>query len=373
MSLAATLEPIFASAINARITPGGVVAIAEDGVALETLAFGTTAAASDGGQPVTSGTVYDLASLTKPLVTASLAMRAVADGAIELSRHAADLDPWLDHPAAREIEFRHLLGHAAGFPAHLKFFERIFSARSRQAPKKMLLAMAGDVELNDRPGVHALYSDVGYIVLGSLLERIRDEPLDDLFRRTITDPLGLSTLGYLFGDTEGQLSIAPTERAPDRAGELLRGIVHDENARAGIGPFGHAGLFGTADDVLAVAVELNRAIRGDESAIYDTGVAREFITMSAAPNTTWKLGWDTPSEAPAISHAGDLWSRDGFGHLGYTGTSLWLDPVRARAVVILTNRVYCSRSPEPIRDFRRAVMDTIATKLNGRSAQSRMA
>jgi CubicO group peptidase (beta-lactamase class C family) len=153
--------------------------------------------------------------------------------------------------------------------------------------------------------------------------------------------------------------VAPTEVCPRRG--LLQGEVHDENAHAAGGIAGHAGLFSTAGDLARFAAAMNAAVRG-EPGTFEPERARRVATTPSVPGATWRLGWDTPS--PGVSHAGDRWPRDGFGHLAFTGCSIWLDPPRDRAVVLLTNRVHPSRSGSGIRELRRGVMDAVVAALD---------
>jgi CubicO group peptidase (beta-lactamase class C family) len=235
--------------------------------------------------------------------------------------------------------------------------------------------MAAGTPPEAAPGARALYSDLGYVILGFAIERLTGVRQDRAVAALVTGPLGMRDTFYVDLDdparppargparpAEPSLSpdgrpvrIAPTEVCPYRG--LVHGEVHDDNAHAGGGVFGHAGLFGTAGDVARFAAAMVRAAAGQAVAGFAPEVVRRFFRTPAAPGTTWRLGWDTPSTTPGISHAGDAWPRTGVGHLGFTGTSMWLDPERGRFAVLLTNRVHPSREHAGIREFRRAVMD----------------
>jgi CubicO group peptidase (beta-lactamase class C family) len=156
--------------------------------------------------------------------------------------------------------------------------------------------------------------------------------------------------------------IAPTEICPRRG--LVAGEVHDENAHAAGGICGHAGLFSTAADVARFAGAVCAAVAG-EPGVFSPAAARALATTESTPGSTWRLGWDTPARAAGMSHAGDRWPRDGFGHLGFTGCSMWLDPPRRRHVVLLTNRVHPARDGAGIRELRRALMDAVVAVLDG--------
>lgn len=347
-------------AISGSVTPGGVLAHGEVDADPVTIAFGTTEL-GPGGRPVTPETVYDVASLTKPMATAALLMQLVGADELELDRPAATLLPELVGPEAGAITLAHLAGHAAGFPAHVKFYEQLRAGdwSGAGSPRDALLHLAATTPRPAPPGQRALYSDLGYVLLGFALERATGERLDHLVTSRITGPLGMRRTRYV--DLEAapvdRVDAAPTERCPHRG--LVRGEVHDENAHAAGGICGHAGLFSTAGDVATFARALLAAAGGRARAGFAPEVVRRFFATAAAAGTSWRLGWDTPSPVPGTSHAGDLWPQGGVGHLGFTGTSLWLDPRGGRYAVLLTNRVHPSREGAGIKDLRRSVMDAV--------------
>ena len=184
------------------------------------------------------------------------------------------------------------------------------------------------------------------------------------------EPLGMAATHFVDLDRPHPAppvaGVAPTERCARRG--LVWGEVHDENAHAAGGVAGHAGLFSTAGDLVRFAAAMNAAVRGEHGGAgpFDPERARRVATTPSVPGATWRLGWDTPSPTPGVSHAGDRWPRDGFGHLAFTGCSMWLDPPRDRAVVILTNRVHPTREGSGIRELRRAVMDAVTGALDAR-------
>jgi len=319
---------------------------------------GRTRSVPDAGVPIEPRTPFDLASLTKPMATAAVAMALVSERRLSLDDRAAR---WL--PVDGAVTIAHLLGHAAGYPAHLELFHRIWAgdlggATDRRAA---LTTMAMATPLERAPGVAATYSDLGFITLGALLERAAGASLAELTTRLVAEPLGLADAGFvdLLGPRRA-LAAPPPATELDAVRGLVAGEVHDENCHAGGGIAGHAGLFAPLGDVAAFA----RAMAGapDHGAgRIDAAVAETCFTSSAAPGTSWRLGWDTPSPQPGVSHAGDAWPRQhAVGHLGFTGTSLWIDWARGRWAVLLTNRVHPSRTrPEAalIKDVRRAFGD----------------
>jgi CubicO group peptidase (beta-lactamase class C family) len=274
----------------------------------------------DGGQVVLEqaagdcdrDTLFDLASLTKPLCTATLVMR-----------ERLPLDARLRPGITVELA----LCHATGLPAWKLLGD------SREAVLERVRAEP----LERPPGSASVYSDLGFILLGAWLEA-KLGPLDASFRRKIAPGLEIG-----FGPR------APERCAPTEGG--LRGVVHDENARAMGGVAGHAGLFGHARDVAALVLSL----LGDHDP--------RFWRPSGVPGSTWCLGWDRPSATG--SSAGARWPRDGVGHLGFTGCSMWLDPPRGRAVILLSNRVHPSRANDRIKAFRPQLHDAVVEALDG--------
>jgi len=302
-------------------------------------------------------TIYDVASLTKPIVTATAAMILCEQGQIELaarvSRYipefagAAESDPHRDWRA--QITVRMLLLHNSGLCAHREFFR---GAKGHEA----ILARVIAEPLVRQPGARIEYSDLGFILLGEIVQRVSGEPLQTFARRKIFQPLGMSH--SIFNPPPAlRQRIAPTERDSDLRKRLLRGEVHDENAWAMGGAAGHAGLFSTASDVSIFAqMILNGGIYAHQR-ILRRETIRFFTTPKRIGESARTLGWDVP--APTASSAGQYFSPSSFGHTGFTGTSLWIDPEREIFVVLLTNRVHPTRASHRIRQVRPAVHNAI--------------
>jgi CubicO group peptidase (beta-lactamase class C family) len=234
-----------------------------------------------------------------------------------------------------------------------------------QSIKQSILKMIRDEPLLYARRERCLYSDLGFMLLGLLVERLTEMALDRWCEEAIVRPLAAYPL--MFCPTAGgtQLDvvrpmadvshIAPTEQDEWR-NRLLRGEVHDENAAAMGGVAGHAGLFGTAESVLAVSGAWLCGYHGRES-ILEGGFVRQFTArQESVAQSSWALGWDTPS---APSSSGSSFSEQSFGHLGYTGTSLWIDPLRELEVVLLSNRVHPHRRNEKIKAFRPWIHDLV--------------
>lgn len=346
------------AALAAHLGSAVALSIGDAGVEQERLVRGTTRRVPDLGPAIDERVAFDLASLTKPMATAALAMVLVGDGALDLD---APVRRWL--PAASTTgTVRHLLGHAAGCTAHVEFF-RTLRVGAHPDPRGELIELAARHPASP-PGVEAVYSDLGYLLLGAILERAAGMALDDAFRRNVAEPLGLSSACY---PGAAALPLAVATELDDRG--LVAGRVHDENAYFAGGVCGHAGLFAPIGDVAAFAAALVETWAGRPRGRWRTGVVRRFLDDAPVPGATWRLGWDTPSAVPGVSHAGDRWPRtSAAGHTGFTGTSLWLDLPRGRWVALLTNRVHPTRhgTADAIKSLRRAIGDAAVALLERR-------
>jgi len=356
MAIVHEIVALLDAALAAGLGSAMALSIGDGGVEQERLVRGVTRRLPSPGEPIDDDVAFDLASLTKPMATVALAMVLAGDGALDLD---APVRRWLPD-AATTGTVRQLLGHAAGCAAHVEFF-RTLRTGVHPAPYAELIALAAGHPAT-APGVTTVYSDLGYLMLGAVLERASGMPLDLAFRSQVAEPLGLGATGY--PGTAALPRVVATEQ-DDRG--LVSGLVHDENAYFGGGVCGHAGLFAPIGDVATFAAALVETVAGRARGRWRPDIVRHFIGSAAAPDTTWRLGWDTPSLAPGVSHAGDRWPRAGaIGHTGFTGTSLWLDLPRGRWVALLTNRVHPTRhgTADPIKALRRSVGDAVVALLD---------
>lgn len=354
------------SAVEAGVFPGAVLSVRLRGEIRHHRAFGL-AAILPAPEPAHRGQIYDLASLTKPLATATALLCLVQDGTLELGDAIQNHLPELRDSPAGGATVAHLLNHSSGLSAWRPLYERIAERDKAQpgflgsdAAKPYVLQLIRNEEPVAPMGTKALYSDIGFILLGLLIERVAGIPLDRFVRERIFAPLKAEPLAYRpLGDKSNVAPIAPTEDDPWR-GRLLRGEVHDENAYGLGGVAGHAGLFGTASAVLAVSGCWLNAVKGRPS-LLRSDLARQFTgRQEIVPGSSWGLGWDTPSPP---SSSGTRFSPKSFGHLGFTGTSLWVDPDQELEVVLLSNRVHPTRKNEKIREFRPKIHDIIYQEL----------
>ncbi|HEX2656856.1 MAG TPA: serine hydrolase domain-containing protein [Polyangia bacterium] len=341
-----------AEAVSAGVVPGAVVLASADGQTAFHEAFGQRQLIPD-SWPATLDTLYDVASVSKAVVTSVLAMQAVGSGAFRLDDAVANHLPEFVGEGKPAVTVRHLLSHASGLPAHRPFYERVVPGADRRLG---ILRAAAAEPLIAPPGARSVYTDLGFILLGWLLERLGGARLDQQARRSIFEPLGLTAT--TFTPEVGAAPIAATEVCAVRERTVV-GEVHDLNAFALEGVAGHAGLFSTAGELAAVARALRAAWHGDAGAsLVERDVIREFWRPAGVPESNWRLGWDGP--AAHNSQAGARISRAAVGHLGFTGCSLWIDPASDRFVVLLSNRVHPAVRDDPrFRAFRPAVHDAI--------------
>jgi serine-type D-Ala-D-Ala carboxypeptidase len=331
-------------AIAERAFPGAIVEVGTDRDVLWRCAVGTLsydAAAA----PVRDDTVYDLASLTKVVSTASLVMREVERGSLALADTLPHLLPGCRNPALAAITVEDLLSHAAGFPAYRPYYQ---SLEGEDAFEAGICA----TPLEYVPRTRSIYSDLGFILLGIVLGR--GVPLRQRFDAMWSQMATGEDLQFL-PPAKWRPRTAPTGRDPWRQ-RLLIGEVHDENAAALGGVAGHAGLFGTAPAVGAFARHLFQVLDGRTGAFSEASVRRFVTRRPGIPDSSRALGWDTML---TTSSCGTRMSPSAFGHTGFTGTSLWLDPATGIYVVLLTNRVHPTRDNAAIQRVRPALHDAV--------------
>jgi CubicO group peptidase (beta-lactamase class C family) len=363
------LHPVFGlldGFVTAGAFPGGVLAVGYH-EQLAVYPFGS--ATRDAKAPkVTENTIYDLASLTKVIVTTTSAMMLVQQKRLDLDAPverylpefsaAAQSDPNSSWRA--RITVRMLMLHDSGLPAHRDFYK---DAKGHDAVLAKVLAEP----LVHEPGAQVEYSDLGFILLGEIIERLTGDTLAQFAKGHIFAPLGMSDTMYS-PPASLRARIAPTEMDSDFRKRLLRGEVHDENAFALGGVSGNAGLFGTAGDLAAFAqMLLNGGIYAHHRLLARSTI-QEFTARQTVGDSARTLGWDVPT--PPTSSAGHYFSPGSYGHTGFTGTSLWIDPERDLFVVLLTNRVNPTRTNEKIRQVRPAIHDAILQALGVANAST---
>lgn len=353
--------------IAGGVFPGGSLLVRVRGQTVH-LSFHGRLSLEPPGDPVDAGTCFDLASLTKVLVTAPLVLCSIQQGRLALEEPVHRALENFAGQGRETITLRMLLDHSSGLPAWKRYYEEVSSAgggaglataEGLEAVRRMVAAEVPEAQ----PGSRALYSDPGFILLDWILERVNGQASDVLFSEWLASPLGLKSLFFVDLKSPAKTTrarqgraFAATERCPWR-GRVLVGEVHDENAYAMGGVSGHAGLFGTIQDVAALAeVWLDSFLHSKR--FFEPDLVRQFWQKSEVPGSTRTLGFDTPS--PHASQAGSGFGPRTVGHLGYSGTSLWIDPDRELIVVLLTNRVHPTRKNEAIKQFRPILHERVA-------------
>ncbi len=347
------------------------------------------------GAPLTPAVRFDLASLTKPLVTAPLCMTAVQGGSFDLDDPISRFFPGRVPEDKTAITVRSLLSHSSGLPPYAPFYLELIKLPSG-ARKEALASMILQTPLDNPPGKAANYSDLGFMLLGLILERQLAGRLDRLAGNLLFTPLGIDELHFCLlnggedSDTVPPSSPAATLQAGNPAGapgayaatqfcpwrkKLLSGEVDDENAWALDGVAGHAGLFGTARGVFELLSFLWDLYEGEcrppspasvpPLPLIGAEIVRLFWTraeLGAEAPSTWCLGFDTPSPE-GYSSAGGVVSKKAVGHLGFTGVSFWLDLENRVLIILLTNRVHPTRKNDEIRRFRPLLHDIVMKAL----------
>jgi CubicO group peptidase (beta-lactamase class C family) len=346
-------------AIEGAQIPGAVVLarMPKEGELLEFATVRGLAVVQPERIPMTRETIFDLASLTKPIATTTAVLLLVADGKLELDAPVAKAIPAFAEREKEAVTLRQLLTHSAGLRPWRGFHEELLR-RERKTAERWIGTPAGREWVLDRvvrsalvhePGAAAVYGDLDFIVLGAVVEAVTGQTLDAFCEERIFVPLSLGDThfrGRMCSPTgpepdpvpsDERRRIAATEDCPWR-NRIVWGEVHDPNAAAMGGVAGHAGLFSTADDVMRFAGIWLDAWHG-RSALLPHELVREFSRRQDLPNgSDWALGWDTPT--PGQSSSGSHFSSQSVGHLGFTGTSVWIDLEKEAIVVMLTNRVH---------------------------------
>jgi len=307
---------------------------------------------------VTGDTIYDLASLSKAIGTTSAAMMLVQSGKLLLDAPVQDYLPEFQGPNKNKVRVRNLLTHTAGFPAFLPIYKE---AQGYDSLLRAVFALPLDYE----PGSKSIYSDFGMILLGEIVSRASALPLDRYLSQNLFGPLGMKSTLYKPPKTLWP-RIAPTENDPWR-NRVVRGEVHDENAFAMGGVAGHAGLFSDAHDLAIFAqMMLNRGVY-DHRRFFNAEVVARFTSLQEPAEGARGLGWGKPSDS---NWTGPLFSAAAYGHTGFTGTSIWIDPRRQLFIILLTNRVHPSRENTQIDEARRTIAESVVKAVGAAEAGS---
>jgi len=355
------------AAVADGVFPGGALLVSVGGRRVHISFHGRRSLVPPGG-PVDAATCFDLASLTKVLATTPLVLLSIQRGRLALDQPVHRILEGYAGGGREAITVRMLLDHSSGLPSWRPYYEQVASdaggawlaaAAGRDAVRRMAATEVPEVQ----PGSRSLYSDLGFILLDWILEQANGQPSDVLFSEWLAGPLSLENLFFVDLKSPDKAArvrqgrvFAATERCPWRRRTLI-GEVHDDNTYAMGGVSGQAGLFGTIQNVAAVAeVWLNSFLH--DGGFFESRLVQQFWRRSELPGSTRALGFDTPS--PQGSQAGGRFGPKAVGHLGFTGTSLWIDPDRELVVALLTNRVHPTRQNDAIKQFRPVLHERVA-------------
>jgi len=332
--------------ISTRAFPCASVAITHKGKLVALKAVGRFTYDPESA-PVNSDTMFDLASVSKVVATTTMAMILYERGELDLETPVVSLVPEFASSDDRrhEVTLHMLLAHSSGLPAYVKLFEQASTAGQ-------LLLAACRVPLAADPGTRAEYSDIGFIVLGEALTRLAGERLDHFCQHQIFAPLGMVRTTFN-PPIAVRADVPPTADDKTFRHRVIQGEVHDENASVLGGVGGHAGVFATAGHVATFA---HCMLTGGAPIVHPETIARFTRRETNPPGTSRALGWDTPSQP---SQSGQYFSASSYGHLGYTGTSLWIDPERQLSVTLLTNRTWPDNRNQSIKRIRPLFHDTV--------------
>jgi CubicO group peptidase (beta-lactamase class C family) len=350
-------------AVEEGVFPGAVLLVNKESRVLYCRAFGCRSLEPT-RLPLDEETIFDLASLTKPLATTVAFMLMVKEKKVQLEDRVARFLPNFGVYGKSSITFRQLLAHCSGLPAWRSYYQEVVQQEqagninflgSRTA-RRFVYRRIHQEKLEVTPGQKTIYSDIGFMLLGEIIEEVSGIGLDQYCQEKIFCPLGLSRTFFVNLETVQPASLklvqemfAATELCLWRQ-QVLCGEVHDDNAYAMGGVVGHAGLFASIQDVDRLVTVLVECYQG-KSAFLPAALVQEFWTREGTvPESTRALGWDTPSEAGSSS--GLHFSPHSVGHLGFTGTSVWIDLEKGIHVILLSNRVHPRRDNYKIQGFR---------------------
>ncbi|MBF0390961.1 MAG: serine hydrolase [Desulfamplus sp.] len=421
-----SISKLMQDGVNDGVFPSGVLLISHKDKIIFHEAFGV--ADIESGEIAKKDSIFDLASLTKPLATALCVMKLVEQGILSLEHRLSQIqnivqtlpnnsnnleskqskicDAKFVIPKDKaDITLDQLLRHTSGLPAHRPFYQELI-LHPEPERKKLLRELILKEPLVQKPGKEQIYSDLGYMLLAWIVERVSGFSLDIFAYKFIYEPIGINNLFFIpihqnscsdksysknincknnndlnkdikkqIADLKQHKLFVPTEICPWRK-KMLQAEVHDDNAWAVGGVEGHAGLFGTALGVWSILIELMKILHGDESLLVRRDILKSFLAKKSRVEITYNpqmfesiiskrfdmvAGFDTPSIKGSSS--GRYFASESIGHLGFTGTSFWLDPIKSLIVILLSNRVHPTRTNQKIKEFRPKLHNLIVETL----------
>lgn len=373
-SLSPEIDACLEAAVSSGgVTPGAVLLVSVGGEILHHRAYGHAQRLPD-PRPLTLDTLFDVASLTKVMAATAATMVLIEAGKLSLEEQVCQYLPDFRGEGREKVTVSDLLIHGSGMGAWRGFYKEILDGQAAGGPnpgtpeaRAKVFAEVRQSPLTQRRGSAAVYSDLGFLLLTQLLETVSGDRLDHFCDKHLFSHLGLKDTFFLPLDAE-----VPRNGRPEAAfaatefshwlGRYLVGEVHDDNCHVMGGVSGHAGLFSTATDIHTFACTLLKAFQGQRGLIYSPEIVREFWRRRVFSNGSMRAyGWDVPT--PGQSSSGKHFSELSFGHLGFTGTSIWIDAAREVVVILLTNRVHPTRDNEKIKTLRPVIHDLVMEKL----------
>ncbi len=345
-----TLDTVVNKAVSDSVFPGASLAVLYKGTVVFHKAFGKLTYAPM-SSPADTTTMYDLASLTKAIVTTSIVMQLVERDSLNLQAPVSHYLPEIIGKGKDKITIEHLLRHTSGLRAHTLF------SKTCSTPQQLFSTIASDTLLS-KPGTTTLYSDLGFMLLGRIIETITGKTLDANFHNRFAEPLGMKSTMFTPPQSLAW-RIAPVEKDTLWPFTFQRPLVHDQNSALLGGVAGHAGLYSTTSDLISMVTMLMNGGTVNGHNYIKAETLKKFL---ARKDSLRALGWDVRSPG-GHSSAGDYYSNSSYGHLGFTGTSIWIDPEKELAVIFLCNRVYPSSANIKIRSFRPLLHNTVVSSL----------
>jgi CubicO group peptidase (beta-lactamase class C family) len=368
----ARVDSVIEAAIADSAAPGAALAVGRHGRLVRLRGYGRLDWDPD-APAVNDSSIYDMASVSKVVGLTTALMIVTQEGEVDLDAPVVTYLPWFDGGGKGSVTVRQLLLHRGGLPAWLPFWQE---ARGREGYERLIAR----IELVYPPGDSTVYSDIGFITMGFLVEEVTGESLDTFLQQRVFGPLGMGDTGYN-PDPRLKPRIALTEIDTVFRHEHIHGVVHDENAYALGGVSGHAGLFSSARDLAIYAqMMLNGGVMDwcpegktecsaadDPVRVLEASTVARFTARQDSLSRRG-LGWDKPN---GNASSGDYLTYEAFGHTGFTGTSIWMDPGLDLFVVLLTNRVNPTRANQQHIPLRRAVHDAVAQAITDVSVRKR--
>jgi CubicO group peptidase (beta-lactamase class C family) len=352
------INSLMKEAISQNVFPGGVLLVSKGGPPIFFESYGLADTFSK--TPMTKETVFDLASFTKPLATTLAVMKLVQDSRLDLSRNLESILPEFEGNDKGKITVKDLLCHMSGLTDHRPYYNELKNLAVAERKNRLRELLTAEPLVNPI-GRKMVYSDLGFMILEWVVEKVSDIRLDRFVLNDVYKTIGVENLFFVdlnssdYDTKEHGQKFAATELCPWR-NILLKGAVHDDNAYVTGGIGGHAGLFGTAHDVNLLLAELLATFNGHpETKLFQQDVLQVFFARQKDAQRA--LGFDMP--APADSSCGRLFSEKTVGHLGFTGVSFWMDLNRSIIVILLTNRVHPTRDNIKIRKFRPKIHNVV--------------